>query len=188
MCPSNSSLRVAAERQRRAGPPLHQESKTPLRRHCVAAVLILTSPLLLAAMLAVKLTSPGPIFYRQVRSGRFGRVVRVTKLRTMCDDAEKAGPVWASKDDPRVTSVGRAPAPLPHRRDPAGDQRSHGPDVLRGTAPGAPRIIEKTGDGDPIYQERLMVQPGITAGLKSTTPTARRSRMRAANSSTTSIT
>ena len=126
------------------------------------AVLILTSPLLLAAMLAVKLTSPGPIFYRQVRSGRFGRVVRVTKLRTMCDDAEKAGPVWASKDDPRVTSVGRLLRRYRIDEIPQVINVLMGQMSFVGPRPERPEIIEKLATEIPYYQERLMVQPGIT--------------------------
>ncbi len=50
---------------------------------------------------------PGPVFYRQARSGRFGRSFKVTKLRTMDIDAERSGPVWSTENDPRVTPVGR---------------------------------------------------------------------------------
>jgi len=72
-----------------------------------AAGLVLGAPLVLLGALAVKLTSRGPIFYRQVRSGRFGRPFRITKLRTMGIDAEKDGAQWSAKDDPRVTLIGR---------------------------------------------------------------------------------
>jgi exopolysaccharide biosynthesis polyprenyl glycosylphosphotransferase len=124
--------------------------------------LILASPLLLAGMVAVKLTSPGPVFYRQIRSGRFGRVVKVTKLRTMCDKAEKAGPVWSTENDPRVTTVGRI---LRRYRIDELPQLFH---VLMGTMsfvgprPERPEMIEKLATAIPYYQERLMVQPGIT--------------------------
>ena len=130
----------------------------------VAAIvaLMLAAPLLLAGMLAVKLSSPGPIFYRQARSGHFGRIVKVTKLRTMCDNAEKAGPVWSAENDPRVTAVGRF---LRKYRIDELPQLFH---VLMGTMsfvvprPERPEMIEKLAEAIPFYQERLMVQPGIT--------------------------
>ena len=54
----------------------------------------------------VRLSSPGPIFFRQTRVGLGGRNFTVYKFRTMRTDAEAAGAKWATKDDPRVTSVG----------------------------------------------------------------------------------
>ena len=58
-------------------------------------------------MLLVKLSSPGPVFFRQTRVGMGGRPFQVVKFRTMRTDAEAAGAKWATKDDPRVTPVGR---------------------------------------------------------------------------------
>ena len=69
-------------------------------------VLFLTAPCLLAAMLAVRWDSPGPIFYRQERVTKDGRVFWITKLRTMRVDAEARGAVWAAAKDKRITRVG----------------------------------------------------------------------------------
>lgn len=72
------------------------------------AALLLLSPLLLALALAVRLTSRGPVLYRQARVGRDGREFQMVKFRTMRVDAETAsGPVWTVARDPRVTAVGR---------------------------------------------------------------------------------
>lgn len=72
------------------------------------AALLLLSPLLLALALAVRLTSRGPVLYRQARVGRDGREFQMVKFRTMRVDAEAAsGPVWTVARDPRVTAVGR---------------------------------------------------------------------------------
>jgi len=74
------------------------------------SVFILTCafPAMLASALAIKLTSRGPVLYRQERVGRDGRIFGLYKFRTMIEDAERhVGPVWASKDDERVTRVGR---------------------------------------------------------------------------------
>src|SRR5262249_24906193 len=69
--------------------------------------LTLGMPIIALAAIAIKLTSPGPIFYRQTRSGRFGRIITMTKLRTMHVDAEKTGIQWSGKNDPRVHKVGQ---------------------------------------------------------------------------------
>lgn len=124
--------------------------------------LVFFTPVILVAMLAVKLTSRGPVFYHQVRSGRFGRQIKIVKLRTMSVDAEKNGAVWASKNDNRVTWVGRL------LRKYRVDEIPQILNVLRGEMsfvgprPERPEFIEDLANQIPIYRERLMVQPGIT--------------------------
>lgn len=131
----------------------------------VVSVLLLTlcSPLLLLAILAIKLTSPGPILYRQVRSGRFGRPFTVLKLRTMRVDAEKNGAVWSGgANDPRVTWIGRF---LRRYRIDEIPQLIHvltGDMSFVGPRPERPEMIETLAREVPHYQERLMVQPGLT--------------------------
>ena len=68
---------------------------------------ILLSPVLLALAALIKLDSHGPVFYRGVRAGRFGKPFRIFKFRTMVVDAEKLGGASTPEDDPRVTQVGR---------------------------------------------------------------------------------
>lgn len=70
--------------------------------------LILLTPLLLLIALVVKLSSPGPVFYRGARLGRYGRPFRVFKFRTMVVDAEKIGHLATPNGDRRVTNVGIA--------------------------------------------------------------------------------
>ena len=71
------------------------------------ALAVLAIPLALVAAL-VRLTSKGPIFYRQERMGLDGKSFTIVKFRSMADDAEReTGPVWAQHDDPRVTAFGR---------------------------------------------------------------------------------
>lgn len=127
-----------------------------------AVGLILGAPLVALGALAIKLTSPGPVFYRQVRSGRFGRTFHMTKLRTMCVDAEKNGAVWSSGKDPRVTWVGSF---LRKYRIDEIPQLWHvlcGHMSFVGPRPERPEIIEQLAREIPFYEERLMVQPGIT--------------------------
>ena len=68
--------------------------------------LLLAGPVILLAGLVVRLTSAGPMFYRQTRCGESGRHFRIVKIRTMVADAEKAGPGWTTPDDPRRTRLG----------------------------------------------------------------------------------
>jgi lipopolysaccharide/colanic/teichoic acid biosynthesis glycosyltransferase len=80
--------------------------------------LVLLSPLMLGAALAVKVSSPGPVFYSSWRVGKGGQKFRFHKFRTMCVDAEKqkkdllaqneaSGPVFKMERDPRITPIGR---------------------------------------------------------------------------------
>ncbi len=72
-----------------------------------AVALLILSPFLLLLALTVKLDSPGPVFYRQVRVGRYGKDFRIFKFRTMVQDADRIGPPLTMGKDPRVTRVGR---------------------------------------------------------------------------------
>jgi lipopolysaccharide/colanic/teichoic acid biosynthesis glycosyltransferase len=72
-----------------------------------ALALLLASPLMLVAALAIKLDSPGPVFFRQQRVGRGGQLFRVHKFRTMVADAPARGPALTVGDDARITRVGR---------------------------------------------------------------------------------
>jgi lipopolysaccharide/colanic/teichoic acid biosynthesis glycosyltransferase len=71
------------------------------------AALIAVSPVLLVVAAIIKLTSPGPVFYRGVRIGRYGVPFRMFKFRTMVVNAEKLGGSATAEDDPRITPIGR---------------------------------------------------------------------------------
>jgi exopolysaccharide biosynthesis polyprenyl glycosylphosphotransferase len=70
-------------------------------------VLLVSWPLFVLAAVAIKLDSPGPIFYRQERLGQDGEPFEIIKFRTMIPNAEQAGPQWAAPNDSRITRVGR---------------------------------------------------------------------------------
>jgi lipopolysaccharide/colanic/teichoic acid biosynthesis glycosyltransferase len=72
-----------------------------------AAALTLLSPCLIALAVAITVTSPGPVFYRGVRVGRYGRPFRIFKFRSMVVNAEKIGGASTADGDPRITRVGR---------------------------------------------------------------------------------
>jgi lipopolysaccharide/colanic/teichoic acid biosynthesis glycosyltransferase len=69
--------------------------------------LLLLWPLMVIIAIAIKATSPGPVFYRGVRIGKEGKPFRIIKFRSMVVDAERAGPVSTADDDPRLTRIGR---------------------------------------------------------------------------------
>lgn len=69
--------------------------------------LIIVSPVLVLIAVLIKLDSPGPVFYRGIRVGRFGKPFKIFKFRTMVPDAEKLGALSTKADDSRLTRVGR---------------------------------------------------------------------------------
>jgi lipopolysaccharide/colanic/teichoic acid biosynthesis glycosyltransferase len=125
--------------------------------------LIVSAPVLLLAVIAIKTMSPGPVLFRQRRVGRYGEVFEIFKLRTMIVDAEKqTGPVWASQNDPRVTPIGK------FLRKSRVDEIPQLVNVLRGEMsiigprPERPEIIPSLAKEIGEYTKRLRVRPGIT--------------------------
>ncbi len=129
---------------------------------CSSLGLILGAPVVALAALAIRLSSPGPIFYRQTRAGRFGRDFQMVKLRTMRVDAEKNGVQWCGQNDPRVTFVGRFLRRYRIDEIPQLWQVLCGHMSFVGPRPERPEMIQLLATEIPFYQERLMVQPGIT--------------------------
>jgi lipopolysaccharide/colanic/teichoic acid biosynthesis glycosyltransferase len=125
-----------------------------------ASVLAVTSPLLLIAIVAIRLESPGPAIYRQRRVGRDGREFDVLKLRTMVDGAEFVGARLAvNVGDPRITRVGRI------LRRASLDELPNLVNVLRGemaiVGP-RPTIPAQVAQYTERERGRLAVRPGIT--------------------------
>ena len=125
-----------------------------------ALALLLSSPLLLAAMLAIRLESPGPVIYRQRRAGRGGKPFDVLKLRTMVDGAEHIGAGMAvNANDSRITRVGA------FLRRSSLDELPNLLNVLRGEMtlvgprPTLPAQVDQYTDRQ---RGRLAVKPGIT--------------------------
>jgi lipopolysaccharide/colanic/teichoic acid biosynthesis glycosyltransferase len=130
----------------------------------VAAVLLLLSlPLLLLGILMVRLSTPGPIFYRQKRLGRGGKPFTILKLRTMVADAERhTGPVWAAADDSRTTTVGRLLRILNWDEIPQLINVIKGEMNIVGPRPERPEIAARLVQEIPEYPQRTLVCPGIT--------------------------
>jgi lipopolysaccharide/colanic/teichoic acid biosynthesis glycosyltransferase len=130
----------------------------------VAALLFVPATILVFGLCSlIYLTSGRPVFYRQERVGRRGRVFRLWKLRTMRLDAEKGtGPVWCEIDDPRVTSLGRFLRVTHLDELPQVWNVLLGHMALIGPRPERPEIVDEIVDEVPGYMERLAVYPGIT--------------------------
>jgi len=127
------------------------------------AVLVLGLPLWLAIGLLIRLTSPGPAIYKQQRVGQHGRIFTLYKFRTMYVDAEaRTGPVWATKDDPRVTPIGRWLRRWRLDEVPQFWNVLKGDMSLVGPRPERPYFVEKLSREIPLYNRRHRVKPGIT--------------------------
>ena len=125
----------------------------------VLAFTLLVSPFIAAAIL---IDSGRPIFYRQIRLGRGGREFWIIKFRTMHRDAEKEGPQWSPKGDPRTTRAGR------FLRKTRLDELPNIWCVIRGDMsmvgprPERPAFIDMLERAVPLYRARLAVSPGLT--------------------------
>lgn len=125
--------------------------------------IVVSFPLMLLTALAVRLSSPGPILYRQVRVGLDGALFTVYKFRSMRADAEAAtGAVWASKDDPRVTGVGRLIRRIRFDELPQLFNVLKGEMSMAGPRPERPEFVKELSEQIPYYRQRHCVRPGIT--------------------------
>ena len=125
-------------------------------------LLITISPLLPMITLAVKLTSPGPIFYRQKRVGLHGRTFEVIKFRTMRQDAERGKAIWAGKNDPRITAIGRFLRKVRLDEVPQLWNVLRGDMGFVGPRPERPEFVEWLSQEIPYYGLRHVIRPGLT--------------------------
>lgn len=126
-------------------------------------LLIVTSPIILLAAIAIKLESEGPVFYKQERMGMNGKIFKIIKFRTMINDAEKyTGPVWSTKDDPRITKVGKFLRKVRLDEIPQAINILKGDMSFVGPRPERPFFVEKLSNEIPLYKRRLKVRPGLT--------------------------
>lgn len=128
-----------------------------------AALLVLTAPIMLIAVVVISLDSPGPVIYRQARVGLAGRIFMCMKFRSMRTDAEKDGiPKWASKNDPRVTRFGSFMRKTRIDELPQLFSVLFGEMSLVGPRPERPAFVDKLKMDVPFYELRHSVKPGIT--------------------------
>ncbi|WP_304596882.1 sugar transferase [Adlercreutzia caecimuris] len=126
-----------------------------------ALLLVLLSPVFLVLAIAIKVDSPGPVFYRQERVTQYGKKFRIFKFRTMCDKADQMGSAVTTGGDARVTRVGAKV------RDYRLDEISQLIDILRGTMtlvgtrPEVPKYVA-------AYTPEMMATLLLPAGVTST--------------------
>lgn len=133
---------------------------TDLAFSLVLAIIVL--PLIPLIALAIKLDSRGPVLYSQVRVGLGGRHFRIYKFRTMRQDAEKFGAVWAQARDPRVTRVGRFMRLTRFDELPQLWNVVRGDMAVVGPRPERPEFTETLAQEIPGYDLRHTVKPGLT--------------------------
>ena len=125
--------------------------------------LVLVLPLIPLIMAAIKLTSPGPVLYRQKRVGRNGALFNCYKFRTMRPDAEAdTGPTWADDADPRITTLGRWLRASRLDEIPQLWNVFRGEMAFVGPRPERPEFVEWLSREIPYYNLRHIVRPGIT--------------------------
>ena len=126
------------------------------------AGLLLSAPLFPFIALAIKMESRGPVFFKQIRVGDGEKTFMLYKFRSMCQDAEAGGAVWAVKNDARVTSVGR------FLRNSRIDELPQLYNVLRGDMsfigprPERPEFVENLKRDIYYYSKRHTIKPGLT--------------------------
>jgi exopolysaccharide biosynthesis polyprenyl glycosylphosphotransferase len=124
---------------------------------------LLSFPILLAGMIWVRLASPGgPVFFRQIRSGRLGKTFQVLKLRTMRVDAEANGPQWAKKNDNRTFPGGGLLRKFRVDEIPQLLNILRGEMSFVGPRPERPEFEDQLALEIPYFRERLLVAPGLT--------------------------
>lgn len=145
--------------------PSRQDSPSAMTKRLLdlliaSVLLLLLSPMLLLMAFAIKLDSPGPVFFRQVRIGRHGVPFRIHKFRTMAHDSAQRGPQLTVGGDSRITRTGAV------LRKTKLDELAQLIDVLRGTMslvgprPEVPRYVALY---PPALRDKLLsVRPGIT--------------------------
>jgi len=125
-------------------------------------LLLLTLPLVMLSGLIIWLEDQGPVFYSQIRTGLFGRPIRIWKLRSMRTDAEALGAQWASRRDPRITNIGRLLRATRIDELPQLASVINGDLSLIGPRPERPEIEEELEQTIPHYRVRHWIRPGLS--------------------------
>ena len=134
--------------------------------------LVLALPFMLLVALAVRLDSPGPVFFRQDRVGRGSREFTLWKFRSMRTDAEAGGARWAVQGDPRITRVGRFIRKIRLDELPQLLNVLLGDMSLVGPRPERRMFVEQLKEACPWYEQRLVVRPGLTGWAQVKAPYA----------------
>jgi len=154
---------VLAPPQARVGHFGHERAKRLLDISVGLVMLVVAAPVVLLGWALVRLSSRGPGFYSQARIGRSGEPFVILKLRTMYHDCEaRSGVKWATKNDPRVTLVGRVLRKLHIDELPQLLNVLRGDMSLVGPRPERPEFVGPLSHALANYADRLRVRPGLT--------------------------
>ena len=124
---------------------------------------VITLPIMAIVALLIRVTSPGPILFRQTRVGLHDKPFTVFKFRSMRQDAEaRTGAVWATRNDPRITSLGRWLRKLRLDELPQLFNVLRGDMSIVGPRPERPEFVKVLSEQIPYYRQRHCVMPGIT--------------------------
>jgi sugar transferase (PEP-CTERM system associated) len=124
--------------------------------------LLVSLPLTLLSAIIIKLESKGPVIYVQERVGQQGAVFNILKFRSMYQNSEKDGAVWATKNDPRVTRFGQFIRSVRIDEIPQMVNVLKGDMSFVGPRPERPFFVEKLAEDIPFYNIRHCIKPGIT--------------------------
>jgi exopolysaccharide biosynthesis polyprenyl glycosylphosphotransferase len=143
--------------------------------------LVILSPVLMFLSLLIRVESPGPVFYCQERMGLDGRPFQIIKFRSMRRDAEKEGPGWTTKDDPRRTKMGQWLRQKNIDELPQLINVLLGDMSLVGPRPERPVYVQKFRQSIPRYMDRHREKAGLTGwaqvnGLRGNTSIAERTK------------
>ena len=132
--------------------------------HRIVAMIggLLSVPFAIVTAILIKVESAGPIFYKQERVGKNGQPFILMKFRSMRVDAEKAGPVWASKDDDRTTRVGKIIRKLRIDEIPQFWNIVRGDMDFVGPRPERQHFVSQLAQEIPYYEQRHLIAPGLT--------------------------
>jgi sugar transferase (PEP-CTERM system associated) len=137
--------------------------RTLFHRGAALAGALVSLPIALVTAALIKLDSPGPVLYSQERVGKNGRSFRVYKFRSMRTDAERDGPVWASKaGDARTTRVGRVIRKIRVDEVPQFWNILRGDMNFIGPRPERPHFVKQLAEEIPYYEQRHLIPPGLT--------------------------
>ncbi len=134
-----------------------------LHRLLAVIGLILSLPIAVVTAILIKLDSKGPIFYKQERVGKNGKIFEVVKFRSMRTDAEKDGvPIWATTEDDRTTRVGKVIRKIRVDEIPQFWNIIKGEMMFVGPRPERPHFVSQLAQEIHFYEHRHLVAPGLT--------------------------
>jgi len=141
---------------------LNSAARVLMHRLVALVGAIVSLPVVIVTAILIKLDSRGPVLYKQERVGKNGRPFTVMKFRSMRVDAEKDGPVWALKEDDRVTRVGRVIRKIRVDEIPQFWNILKGEMNFVGPRPERPHFVRQLAEEIPYYEQRHLIAPGLT--------------------------